>query len=35
MFFDPDTMDAQVNNPGWVKALEDYIKSLNWLLQVR
>ena len=29
MFFDPDTMDAQVNNPGWVKALEDYIKSLK------
>lgn len=25
MFFDPDTMDAQVNNPGWVRALEEYI----------
>lgn len=25
LFFDPDTMDAQVNNPGWVKALETYI----------
>ena len=25
MFFDPDIMDAQINNPGWVKALEDYI----------
>lgn len=25
LFFDPETMDAQVNNPGWVKALEDYI----------
>jgi multiple sugar transport system substrate-binding protein len=29
MFFDPETMDAQVNNPGWVKALEDYIHGLN------
>ncbi len=29
MFFDPETMDAQVNNPGWVRALEDYIHSLN------
>lgn len=29
MFFDPDTMDAQVNNPGWIKALEDYINGLN------
>jgi len=29
MFFDPDTMDAQVNNPGWVKGLEDYIDGLN------
>jgi multiple sugar transport system substrate-binding protein len=25
LFFDPDTMDAQVNNAGWVKALETYI----------
>ena len=25
MFFDPDTMDAQVSNPGWVRGLEDYI----------
>ena len=25
MFFDPETMDAQVNNPGWVRALEEYI----------
>lgn len=24
-FFDPETMDAQVNNPGWVKGLEVYI----------
>lgn len=29
MFFDPDTMNAQVNNPGWVRALEDYINGLN------
>jgi multiple sugar transport system substrate-binding protein len=27
MFFDPDTMDAQVNNPGWVKGLEEYIRA--------
>ena len=27
MFFDPETMDAQLNNPGWVRALEDYIQS--------
>ena len=26
-FFDPDTMDAQVNNPGWVRGLEDYIRA--------
>lgn len=25
-FFDPETMNAQVNNPGWVKGLETYIK---------
>jgi multiple sugar transport system substrate-binding protein len=25
MFFDPDTMNAQINNPGWVRALEEYI----------
>lgn len=30
MFFDPETMDAQINNPGWVKALEDYINGLNF-----
>ncbi len=38
MFFDPETMDAQTSNPGWLKALEDYIRSskyappgaLNW-----
>ncbi|MCB2009991.1 MAG: extracellular solute-binding protein [Geminicoccaceae bacterium] len=27
MFFDPDTMDAQVANAGWLKGLEDYIRS--------
>lgn len=27
MFFDPMTMDAQIANPGWLRALEDYIKS--------
>lgn len=27
MFFDPDTMDAQINNPGWVRALEEYIRA--------
>lgn len=25
MFFDPTTMAPQLDNPGWVKALEDYI----------
>jgi len=30
MFFDPDTMDAQINNPGWVKALEDYKRGLDF-----
>ena len=29
MFFDPDTMDAQINNPGWVKALTDYLNGRN------
>lgn len=24
MFFDPETMDAQINNPGWLRALEEY-----------
>ncbi|MCK7614997.1 ABC transporter substrate-binding protein [Roseibium sediminicola] len=27
MFFDPETMDAQVNNPAWVRGLEEYIRS--------
>lgn len=30
MFFDPETMEAQVNNPGWVRALEDYIRSVSF-----
>ncbi|WP_336055126.1 extracellular solute-binding protein [Nitratireductor sp. CH_MIT9313-5] len=30
MFFDPETMDAQINNPGWLKALEDYMKGLQF-----
>jgi len=28
MFFDPDTMKAEINNEGWVKALEDYKKGI-------
>lgn len=27
MFFDPDNMDAQVNNPAWVRGLEEYIRA--------
>ena len=30
MFFDPETMDAEINNPGRVRALEDYIRSLQY-----
>lgn len=30
MFFDPETMDAQINNPGWLKALEDYKRGLDY-----
>ncbi|AKP00059.1 ABC-type sugar transport system, periplasmic component (plasmid) [Marinovum algicola DG 898] len=30
MFFDPETMDAQINNPGWLKALEDYKRGLEF-----
>lgn len=30
MFFDPETMDAEINNPGWVRALEDYIRSVEY-----
>jgi multiple sugar transport system substrate-binding protein len=28
MFFDPETMDAEINNAGWLKALEDYKRGL-------
>ena len=24
-FFDPETMDPSVNNPGWVQALQDWV----------
>jgi multiple sugar transport system substrate-binding protein len=27
MFFDPETMNAQINNPGWVRGLEEYIRA--------
>lgn len=30
MFFDPDTMDAQINNPGWLRALEEYKRGLDF-----
>ena len=30
MFFDPDTMDAQIANAGWLKGLEDYIRSAGY-----
>jgi len=30
MFFDPETMDAQINNPGWLRALEEYMKGLEF-----
>ncbi|KUF10743.1 extracellular solute-binding protein [Pseudoponticoccus marisrubri] len=30
MFFDPETMDAQINNPGWLRALEDYKRGLEF-----
>ena len=30
MFFDPETMDAQINNPGWLRALEEYKKALDF-----
>ena len=26
MFFDPDTMKTQINNPGWVRGLTEYIR---------
>ncbi len=30
MFFDPETMTPQINNPGWLRALEEYKKSLDF-----
>ncbi|MGO8586897.1 ABC transporter substrate-binding protein, partial [Rhizobium ruizarguesonis] len=27
MFFDPDTMDAPFNTPGWVRGLEESIRA--------
>lgn len=30
MFFDPETMDAQIDNPGWLRALEEYKKGLDF-----
>ncbi len=30
MFFDPETMDAQINNPGWLRALEEYKAALDF-----
>ncbi len=29
-FFDPDTMRAQINNPGWIRAAQDYIDILKF-----
>lgn len=29
-FFDPDTMRAQINNPGWVRAVRDYVEILKF-----
>lgn len=29
-FFDPDTMRAQVNNPGWVRAVQEYVEILQF-----
>jgi len=30
MFFDPETMDAQINNAGWLRALEEYKSGLEF-----
>lgn len=30
MFFDPETMDAQINNEGWLRALEEYKRGLDF-----
>ncbi|GEO81252.1 extracellular solute-binding protein [Pararhodospirillum oryzae] len=29
-FFDPDTMKPEVNNPGWVRAISDYVDILRF-----
>ncbi|OQY13400.1 MAG: hypothetical protein B6I31_01270 [Desulfobacteraceae bacterium 4572_19] len=29
-FFDPETMKAQINNPGWVRAVEEYLAILKF-----
>jgi len=29
-FFDPDTMRAQINNPGWARAVQDYVDILKF-----
>ena len=29
MFFDPETFEPQINNPGWLRALEEYIQSVG------
>ncbi len=29
-FFDPETMKAQINNPGWIRALTEYIDILQF-----
>lgn len=29
-YFDPDTLQPRINNPGFIRALEDYIKALDY-----
>lgn len=29
-FFSPDTMKAQINNPGWQRAIQDYVEILKY-----
>jgi len=29
-FFDPDTLKAQINNPGWMRAVQDYVDILKF-----
>ena len=31
-FFDPDTMRAQINNPGWIRAVQEYREILKFSL---